>query len=531
MSAVNHQMPENRRKKRIGFPHSASLRLILGFGVLLIVFTAALLTNLHSFAALEKATGEVLVRQHIRTETRQIANACRQMHLAMGRFLRSELPQDLYLSVIDRHEKEIKDSFRTLYNRPVDDRERHHIYRLTAKARALAETLRSDVVPMKVRLQQGEAQPEQLAQIAAQADQFMRDITYAGDRLVLFMDLKVYHVETEANLAWQVNQSVARVTLGVALLLSALTILLTHRAIMKPIRQIVAGTKVLAGGDLSRQIEAPAMVEFRELAESFNRMTDALRIHQKQLIETEKLATIGRFAAGVAHEINNPIAVILGYAKTMLAHQNPSLPVREGLEAVAEEADHCGKIVASLLELSRSATAIEGAVVDVLHVVEETLELAHVLRMVKGAAVEIDVTDDPVPLNLTRVQLRQVILNFVTNALDALRDVPEARLRVRGRIEQQTPAQPALGAPAEGPRPTLVLQFSDNGPGIPEDVMGKLFDPFFTTKSDGTGLGLAITYGIIDAHGGSIDVESVENQGTTFTVRIPVRPEASESEA
>jgi signal transduction histidine kinase len=267
------------------------------------------------------------------------------------------------------------------------------------------------------------------------------------------------------------------------------------------------------------------VAEFRQLAESFNRMTEALQTHQRQLVEAEKLATVGRFAAGVAHEINNPIAVILGYARTLIGRQPPDERVREGLTAIEEEARHCEKIVSELLDFSRPAGEPDEKPVNPARVTAEVVEMARVLRIVGQTRVEVNVVDRPLALGVSRAGLRQIMLNFVTNAFEALRQVDGAELRIEGRLELPQTASEGP-SPGQAAGPMFVLRFADNGPGIPEAHRDRLFEPFFTTKSGGTGLGLAITYTIVEAHGGQIQVESVEEAGTTFIVRLPVQPSA-----
>ncbi|MDP6108299.1 MAG: HAMP domain-containing sensor histidine kinase, partial [Candidatus Brocadiia bacterium] len=327
----------------------------------------------------------------------------------------------------------------------------------------------------------------------------------------------------EAGAAWEKSRTIAWCTLAVGLAFGALTVFLTHRAIIRPINEIVDGTRALAGGDLTKRLSTPAVAEFRQLAESFNRMAEALQAHQRQLVESEKLATVGRFAAGVAHEINNPIAVILGYAKTLIGRQPPDERVREGLVAIEEEACHCEKIVSELLDFSRPAGEPDEEPVNPARVTAEVVEMARVLRIVGQTRVEVNVVDRPLALGMGRAGLRQIILNFVTNAFEALREVDGAELHIEGRVEPPQ-AGPEAPNPGQAAGPTFVLRFADNGPGIPEAHRDKLFEPFFTTKSEGTGLGLAITYAIAEAHGGQIQVEPGEEAGTTFIVRLPVQP-------
>ena len=286
---------------------------------------------------------------------------------------------------------------------------------------------------------------------------------------------------------------------------------------------LVKRTQSLARGDLSQRLELEGYGEFAELANSFNRMAETLEANQKKLIEAEKLASIGRLSAGVAHEINNPITVILGYTQILSSSLEQNDPNRECIENVAAEARECKKIVDSLLDMSRPPSRVSGQALNPSEVVDEVLGVTQALHLMEGTRVEHSVIDHPLDLDIGRSRLRQLTLNIVRNALEALKGIDNARLLIEGYVRpRQKLTQRMLADTTPTSGPFLILSFKDNGPGIPKERMAHLLEPFYTSKADGLGLGLTICYNIARAHGGFIDVQSKPGQGATFTVGLPL---------
>jgi two-component system, NtrC family, sensor kinase len=269
------------------------------------------------------------------------------------------------------------------------------------------------------------------------------------------------------------------------------------RSVARPVARLREGAARLAAGDMHARIDVATPDEFGELARQFNAMTAALREHQERLVQSEKLAGIGRLAAGVAHEINNPLTVILGYVGMMKKKVEGGL--REDLQVIEDEAVRSRDIVEDLLALSRPLQA-ESEPVDLRALCEEVVE-----RLRQGGqlgAVRVDVEGEARTAgHLTK--LRQVVLNLVRNAVEACGE--EGRVRVRL-------TQTEKGAE---------LHVEDTGPGLSVTARERLFEPFFTTKPSGTGLGLAISQSIVQAHGGNLEAAAGTGPGAHFTVWLP----------
>lgn len=228
---------------------------------------------------------------------------------------------------------------------------------------------------------------------------------------------------------------------------------------------------------------------------------------QMQLIQAEKLAGIGLLAAGVAHELNNPLSGILGFSQLLLEEDKLTTQQREDIQTILTQSQRCKVIIQNLLQFSRRKEP-KMEPVDPLTLVRTTLDL--VKYEYSTAGVEIL---QRVPATCPMVfgdpnQLQQVLLNLLTNSKQAMENRGKGKLEIEVTTDEDD----------------VVLRVRDNGHGIPKEIQGKIFDPFFTTKpvGKGTGLGLSICYGILQHHHGDIQVESTEGTGTTFTIRLPV---------
>ncbi|HEU4733375.1 MAG TPA: ATP-binding protein [Kofleriaceae bacterium] len=309
--------------------------------------------------------------------------------------------------------------------------------------------------------------------------------------------------------AQDLREQARAVTIGcfaLAILLAAGLGLWLTRTIVRRVDSLRQGARRVGSGDLAARIELEGNDEFAELAASFNQMAASLAHEQAALVRSQKLASIGQVAAGVAHELNNPLSVILGYAKLLRAAPGPHA---DDLAIIDSEARQCQRIVAELLDLARPHR-LDVQPVDLATLAREAVDRLEDAGALHDRRVEV-VAHDPVVVPADAGRMRQVIANVVVNAAEAT--APTGKITIDARTE--------AGA--------AILTIADDGPGIPPDVLAQVFDPFVTTKPRGTGLGLAIAHAIVDAHGGRISIASSMETGTCVSLQLPVSPLAEVS--
>lgn len=310
------------------------------------------------------------------------------------------------------------------------------------------------------------------------------------------------------------------------------------KTMIRPLEEMVAATKRIAAGDLDVSVNVASRDEVGELAGSFNNMlaslktmnrelqewartleqkvrerTDELVTVQSQMARSEKLASVGRLAAGVAHGLNNPLGGILSLTMLALEDMPPDHPLRADLDTIVKQTLRCREIVKGLLDFSRQSEA-QTTPTDVNAIVESTLALLGRQASVDNIRVVRHLQAGLPMVLIDPGQLQEVVVNLVLNAVDAMEE--------HGELTVETSAGGSSG--------DVAVRISDTGKGIPPEVMTMLFEPFFTTKQvgKGTGLGLAIAHGIVSRAGGRIEVESRPG-ATTFTVRLPI-PEAGDAD-
>jgi signal transduction histidine kinase len=282
------------------------------------------------------------------------------------------------------------------------------------------------------------------------------------------------------------------------------------RDIVKSLKILEDHTKRISQGDF---MLAPVNVgdqEVKSLLLAFNRMTRELKMHQKQLVQSEKLASLGTLLSGVAHELNNPLSNVSTSAQILaedLEQQDKEF-WKNLVNQILEQSDRARDIVRTLLEFSR-ITEFSPQELLLKDLFENTVTL---LRGQKASNVEIAL-DIPEGLKISadKQRMQQVFLNLLKNAMDAIGDKGNIWISCREILGKEKAQR------------EIEILIEDNGPGIPEDIREKIFDPFFTTKDvgQGAGLGLFIVYDIIEMHGGSIRVESRKDQGSTFIIWLP----------
>jgi two-component system NtrC family sensor kinase len=240
-------------------------------------------------------------------------------------------------------------------------------------------------------------------------------------------------------------------------------------------------------------------------------ITDEKRL-QAQLVQTEKLAALGRLTASLAHEVNNPLQALRSGLRLLLNRRLDEAKRKKYLTIADREVERLIGIVERMLNFYRPSEG-ERQPLTVNEVIEEVLALVHKQLQHSQVTLKRAMSPDLPPVAATADQLKQVFLNLILNAIEAMPDGGQLRITTRF-----VAAQP--GGPLRGDEVHVLV--TDTGHGIPSEAMSRLFEPFYTTKAQGTGLGLSISYGIVEQHGGRIEVASHPGEGSTFTVRIPV---------
>ena len=295
-----------------------------------------------------------------------------------------------------------------------------------------------------------------------------------------------------------------------------LTVYLIRR-IVGPLEFICRSASRIMEGELSIIPMVPEPDRSREeieLVESLNLMLRFLETKQDQLVQSAKLATIGKVTAGIAHEINNPLNNIYLTAEVLL-EDLPNIECAERLEMVHDilnQADRAREVVHHLLAFSRSRQATIADNINIANLVKECLAFLKNQIRIGQITVHTEIPELPITVSGNANQLQQVLINIILNSIQAMG--PGGLLNIKVYKNPEEMAQ---------------IEIRDNGPGIPEEVKSRIFDPFFTTKSDGTGLGLSVSNSIIEDHGGTISLDSEQGQGTIFYINLPTISSMEES--
>jgi len=293
-----------------------------------------------------------------------------------------------------------------------------------------------------------------------------------------------------------------------------LSFILAHN-IVRPVSGLARAARFIAKGDFSHEVDVESNDEIGDLGDVFNFMIASIKERDTQIkefakakiAEAERLAMVGQLAAGVAHEINNPLTGILLYCDLVLKNMPADSPQRANLEKINNEAKRCKTIVRGLLDFSRQ-TEPEIKPLMLNTTVEEVLALVKNQPLFLNISIEKNLDPSLLMVNADISQIHQVFMNIILNAVEAMHG--NGTLAITTGLTED--------------KRYIYTTFTDTGQGITEENLPKIFDPFFTTKETGhgTGLGLSISYGIIKKHHGEIDVTSEVGKGTTFIVKLPL---------
>lgn len=304
-------------------------------------------------------------------------------------------------------------------------------------------------------------------------------------------------------------------TVAITTIVSLFLLGLATKQILKPIGPIIRMAHQVIEGDLSARIPEKPTGEMGELCEVINQMADAvwqreeqLKLSTRQQIgQSEKLASIGRLAAGIAHEINNPLTGVLTFAHLLRQNESFAEQDRQDLDVIIQETTRVREIVRGLLDFARESPSSR-VPLNLNEAIEQTLKLVRSQKEFREVTIEQHLDDNLPLVKADKNQIQQVLLNLFLNACEAMHDGGVLTVASSTRDDEN-----------------ILIQVRDTGHGIAEENLEKIFDPFFTTKpvGKGTGLGLSVSYGILQSHGGDIEVESEIGKGTTFTLIVPTK--------
>lgn len=342
--------------------------------------------------------------------------------------------------------------------------------------------------------------------------------------------LTVRYLISQASLAARLGE-IRLQFLRIALLATAASLLLAAlvaRRLTGPISALTGGARAIAQGELQTRITLSRGDELGTLAAAFNDMAtslgssrgeltrknlelvaanEELRQMQEQLVRTERLAAIGQLAAGISHEIDNPVGIILGYAELLLDDLPPGDERRADVIAIIDECRRCKRITGGLLGFARSSPPQQEPF-DLRPLIEQTLASLRPQKLFREIQVDFPASGSPLQLVGDADQLRQVLVNLLLNAAQAMGG--EGRIWVRAAAGEE-----------------LVVEVEDNGPGIDDQMLERIFEPFFSTKSrsKGTGLGLSVCRKLVEAHGGTLMAFAGARGGALFRLALPAQAE------
>ncbi len=323
-------------------------------------------------------------------------------------------------------------------------------------------------------------------------------------------------VEIPRSAAYLATRELLNNLIIVALILLIISVILSmfgSRLITRPLERLYDATKVVAKGKFDIQLSATSRDEISDLAQSFNQMAfgldsreKALKGAQAALVQSEKMSAFGQLGAGIAHEIKNPLAGILGLTQLSMRKMDEENPLYKNLTIIEKETNRCTAIIKNLLKFARQEKVsfepvqINSVAEDAMAIVEHQLEM-HKVKLTPDLAADLPL------ISGNANQIQQVLINLMINAQQAMDGSGEVSITT-----------------SNGNSGKVEICIKDDGPGIPEDIQAKIFEPFFTTKEvgKGTGLGLSVSYGIIKEHKGEIRVTSALGEGTEFKISLPV---------
>ncbi len=479
-----------REKPRRGW---IARELAVAFGAVSVV-AVAMCTLL--LALISQVSGLVTGMQEEEDSIRQgleLATAVREQYIHMARALIEG--DDRHLAHYAEWDRQVREDLRSLAPE-VPAAERWRVAALQSDTTELGRYFAADAFPAALR-----GDREQLATTSRLLGALADRASAQADAIARAVASRMAHSHVLATRATRLG--LVGGGLG-ALLIVALSVGFTlhlRRAVLRPLGVVTDAARRLGAGDFGTRVGAVGQGELLALSRALDHMAEELAERQQRLVHNERMAAIGQLAAGVAHELNNPIGIIRGYLKTMSADDDPET-LGEELRILDEEAAQCQRIAEDLLAYARPLE-LRVEAVEVEELLAETLRRFKETPAARDAVLELGA--EPAKLSVDAARLRQVVLNLVQNAVQA--SAPRARVTVTGRRDGDD----------------YLIEVADEGPGVPAEDRGHVFEPFYTRRPGGTGLGLSVCLGIARAHGGTVTVEPRDGAGAVFRVRLPAR--------
>jgi two-component system, NtrC family, sensor kinase len=318
--------------------------------------------------------------------------------------------------------------------------------------------------------------------------------------------------------------------LGITLVCGAIAITVGILVVGRRVDALARGARQIGTGDTSVRIAVRGHDELTELAQAMNGMAEHLEGIQtslrqasearvralEQLRHADRLATVGKLASGIAHELGTPLNVVGGRAKMILRDAEVHPPVAKNARIIAEQSERMTVIIRQLLDFARSGESRKQPS-DLGHLLEQSAHLLLPLARKKSIEIVTELPPSPLVLDVDQSQIHQVLTNLIVNGIQAMDKPGTVTVRLTRRQETD-------GTATEPPRAVASISVRDQGPGIPEEVAAHVFEPFFTTKGvgEGTGLGLSVAWGMVEEHGGRIQLRTPQEGGAEFVVELPI---------
>jgi len=477
-------------------------RLALSFGLVSAVTVAMCGVLLSLIGEVSGLVHEMRADETAIKKSLSLATAVREQSMHQARWLIDRDPAylDRHARALERLEQDIR-TLRAL----VPEAEHQRLDQIAADSRALGEVFRDTIRPAAARgdskaVAEGHRRAQEIAERAAGE----------ADAIATLVERKMASEHASAIRATRLGLIAGAFFVLLVLSLSIAFTVRLRRAVLKPLEHLASAARRFGSGAFHSRVGEVGEGEFRALSQAFDRMAEELEARERRLVESERMAAIGQLAAGIAHEINNPIGIIRGYLKTM-GPQSPPETLREELQILDDEAASCQRIAEDLVayarapELRCSSVAMDRLLAETVRRFQETADGA-------GRRIALDAAPGAAYADVGR--MRQVVLNLMVNAAQV--SAPDGLIEVSGV---------SLGCGA------YQILVSDRGPGIPPEDRSRIFEPFFSKRLGGSGLGLAVCQGIVRAHGGSIAAEEREGGGATFRVTVPAVAAAGKERA